>query len=151
MSFVYVMTDESGRVKVGRSRRPEWRLIGVRSVTGGRVVLVSQIPMPPDLKASDVERTTHYLLWDKHHVGEWFNVSADDALARIREAIELVRTGFVAHVRRRKNHRDAPLSVRLPSEVKAALSRAADKDGRTMSQYVDRIIVAHLKATGRLQ
>lgn len=42
--------------------------------------------------------------------------------------------------------RDVVISVRLSGEVKAALDRAAAADGRSVSQWVERLIAAHVDA-----
>jgi predicted DNA-binding protein len=34
----------------------------------------------------------------------------------------------------------APLSIRLPPALRAALQAAADKDGRTLSDYIRRVL-----------
>ena len=47
--------------------------------------------------------------------------------------------------------RDAAISVRVQADVKAALEEVAREDGRTVSQFVERLIIAHLKAQGRLK
>ena len=47
--------------------------------------------------------------------------------------------------------RDAAISVRVEPDVKEALEAAAKEDGRTLSQFVERLMVAHLRASGRLK
>ena len=47
--------------------------------------------------------------------------------------------------------RDAAISVRVEPDVKEALEAAAKEDGRTLSQFVERLVVAHLRALGRLK
>lgn len=44
--------------------------------------------------------------------------------------------------------RDAAISVRVAQEVKEAVVRAAKADGRTVAQYVERVLVAHLRDVG---
>ena len=46
--------------------------------------------------------------------------------------------------------RVAAISVRVEAVVKDALEAAAKEDGRTLSQYVERLVMAHLKSSGRL-
>ncbi|KAA1052950.1 ribbon-helix-helix protein, CopG family [Azospirillum argentinense] len=41
--------------------------------------------------------------------------------------------------------RTAAISVRVEDEVKAAVEKAAKDDGRTVAQYVERLLIAHLK------
>jgi len=47
--------------------------------------------------------------------------------------------------------RDAMLVVRLPSKVKQALHRAADEDGRSMSNLATRIVTLWLEKEGFLR
>lgn len=50
----------------------------------------------------------------------------------------------------RSANRTANISVKVEPEVKIALEIAADADGRTVSAYVERLIVRDLLAQGRL-
>ena len=45
--------------------------------------------------------------------------------------------------------REAAISVRVEPTIKEALEAAAKADQRTLSQYVERLLVAHLKDIGR--
>lgn len=46
--------------------------------------------------------------------------------------------------------RTAAVSVRVEPAVKAALEQAARADDRTLAQYVERLLVAHLRERGLL-
>ena len=46
--------------------------------------------------------------------------------------------------------RDVQISVRIETEVREALERAAKADNRTMAQYLHLLIVADLRAKGLL-
>lgn len=46
--------------------------------------------------------------------------------------------------------RDASVTARLPAQVKDAMVRAAEDDGRTLSQWMERLLIAHLEASGYL-
>ena len=41
--------------------------------------------------------------------------------------------------------RQAAISIRVEDRVKEALVKAAEAEGRTLSQYVERLLIAHLK------
>jgi hypothetical protein len=45
----------------------------------------------------------------------------------------------------------AAISVRVEPDVKAAVEKAAKVDGRTVAQYVERLLVAHLREKGFLK
>ena len=46
--------------------------------------------------------------------------------------------------------REAAISVRLTAPIKQAIERLAAEDDRTVSQYVERLLLAHLKEKGEL-
>lgn len=46
--------------------------------------------------------------------------------------------------------RTAAISVRVEEDLKAAVEKAAKEDGRTVAQYVERVLVTHLKEKGFL-
>jgi hypothetical protein len=46
--------------------------------------------------------------------------------------------------------RTAAISVRVEPNIKSALERAAKADDRTIAQYVERLIVSHLRERGFL-
>jgi hypothetical protein len=41
--------------------------------------------------------------------------------------------------------RDARLGVRLHSDLRQALEHLADQDGRSISQYVERVLAEHVR------
>lgn len=45
--------------------------------------------------------------------------------------------------------RDCSLNLRISCDLKEALAKAADKDGRTISNYVERVLQAHIDKTKR--
>ncbi len=53
-------------------------------------------------------------------------------------------------VKRQKNSetRDARLGVRLHVDLREALERLAEEDGRSISQYVERVLVEHVRQKG---
>ncbi|MFZ5791445.1 MAG: hypothetical protein ACOY3L_12175 [Pseudomonadota bacterium] len=46
--------------------------------------------------------------------------------------------------------RDAAITARVERAIKEALVKLAKEDGRSDSQYLERLIIAHLKEKGRL-
>ena len=46
--------------------------------------------------------------------------------------------------------RTSAISVRVTDEVKEAVEKAAEADGRSVASYVERLLSAHLRATGYL-
>jgi predicted HicB family RNase H-like nuclease len=47
--------------------------------------------------------------------------------------------------------RTAAISVRVEPALKEALEAAAKKDDRTLAQYVERVLIAHLRSEGLLR
>jgi hypothetical protein len=47
--------------------------------------------------------------------------------------------------------RSAPLGLRITPSLKAALEKAAAEDHRPLASYVEKLLVEHLKAKGRLK
>jgi hypothetical protein len=52
---------------------------------------------------------------------------------------------------KRRPRRDASVSIKTLPDIKAALERAATDDDRTMAQYLERVLVAHLTEKGYLE
>ncbi len=45
--------------------------------------------------------------------------------------------------------KDASVNVRLTSELRQKLQRLADADGRKLSNYIERLLAAHVEEKGR--
>ncbi len=43
--------------------------------------------------------------------------------------------------------KDASVNLRLTSELRSKLQRLADADGRKLSNYIERVLVAHVEST----
>lgn len=87
-SALYVIRSESGLVKLGRSVDPEKRLKVVSRSSGFLAHLHHVTPIRED--ASFVEAAAHKVLESKRRTGEWFDVTAEEAVAAIASAIEAV-------------------------------------------------------------
>ncbi|WP_146208671.1 hypothetical protein [Azospirillum sp. TSO22-1] len=44
--------------------------------------------------------------------------------------------------------RTAAISVRVEEDLKAAVEKAAKEDARTVAQYVERLLISHLREKG---
>jgi hypothetical protein len=83
-SNVYVFKSDHGLVKIGKSGNPEKRLKYVQCASG----LALNLAHVRELKnAAAVEHAAHVLLRDKRRCGEWFDVSIEDAIKAIDQAI----------------------------------------------------------------
>lgn len=83
---VYVIEAEGlGRCKVGIAIRPDRRLSVLRHWSPVRLVLIEALQFDDPGK---IERAVHRRLRDKRLWGEWFEVSAAEALAAIMEVAQ---------------------------------------------------------------
>jgi hypothetical protein len=80
-SFLYVIEDGQGRVKVGTSKDPIRRMTQLRS-TSDSPLNFSYIGVTPS-EGYDIESAAHAALAGHRINGEWFNVRADEAVAAI--------------------------------------------------------------------
>ena len=85
---VYVIQSETGAVKIGRSEDPDGRLRAIQAAHPAALKLCHSSAVRED--CSLVESTAHRLLANKRKIGEWFDVSVDDAIAAVAKAIDEV-------------------------------------------------------------
>lgn len=86
--YLYVIGPEVGPVKVGRSMSPADRVRQLQGQTGKRLFVTGQWPIGQRIGLA-AERYAHWLLREKHIGSEWFDISAHEAEAAVREAISL--------------------------------------------------------------
>lgn len=145
---VYVMADGT-QTKIGISDNPQAR---ARSVGVGRSapIRVIHVVARDAGDARSVERTAHKLLAEKRASGEWFDVSPDEAIEAVRQAISMVEAGdFRAPIPRHQY--ENVIGVRLEPDEKAALEKAAAADDRSVSAMVRKITVEWLRKHGHLK
>lgn len=82
MQYVYVMQSASGLVKIGVSKNVSARLKSLQASSGLAIKLVTTFG--PLSRAIALERAAHALLADKREHGEWFSVTANEAVETIR-------------------------------------------------------------------
>lgn len=85
-AFLYVLGVPGGPFKVGYSYSPQSRRNAMLRAghAGCYVVFEQKIGV---WQAQPAERYAHWLLRDHHLQSEWFNVSEDEAIAAVREAV----------------------------------------------------------------
>lgn len=81
MKYVYVMQSASGLVKIGVSKNVSARLKSLQASSGLEIKLITTFG--PLSKAIALERAAHVLLADKRELGEWFSVTADEAVKAV--------------------------------------------------------------------
>lgn len=89
ISFVYVIGSQDNPVKIGYGDRVETRLVSMQVGNPDELKIFGRVVVPWD-KAGVVEKEAHALLWDRHRRGEWFNVTAAEALEAIHAALAKV-------------------------------------------------------------
>lgn len=145
---VYVMEADTGLIKVGRSFEPSQRLRQIERASGAKLRLVHSTEIRED--ASLVEAIAHQVLAQKRRSGEWFDVTAPEAIAAIREAIvEIGRRGEYARCKgcapasrvrvgerpepSGKNH---PVSLRFTPELMGRLKALAAAERRSLASFI---------------
>jgi len=86
VSFVYVVSSDTGVVKVGFSKDVASRLATLQTGNPDRLKVYTHHEVPASL-AQIVERRAHELLHAAHMCGEWFQVTAHEAEDAILTAI----------------------------------------------------------------
>lgn len=138
-AYIYVMQAEDGTLKLGHSKDPAKRAKQV-----GRPV---EVVHTTDLieQVERIERVAHRVLalHGRHIRGEWFEAKLSDAVAAIETAIrqaEGLELPLVGRLSRPDMHDKPPreaLSIWLPVELKAALQKLADRENRSLTNYIE--------------
>lgn len=111
MSNVYVMKNELGLVKIGKSKNPLSRRRALRLASGLSVEIERVFEFN---NAHAVEQAAHILLAAHRRSGEWFDVSVEDAIEAVKQA-EIELSQPIVHYTKSKK-RFAPLSMRLNTD-----------------------------------
>jgi hypothetical protein len=111
-TWVYVLEQRRGPVKVGCSFDPERRADELRYMANGTLTVAANFYRPADARA--VEWIAHWLLRDHRapHL-EWFTVPAAQAIAAVERAIQMMDAGDTSDIPR----------ARLPPSLKAKRPR----------------------------
>ena len=97
-SYVYVIANDGGHCKVGRSRRPRTRLSELRLAQSGRLDLLGAVAVK-DADAALIEKRAHDILRPFRVRGEWFKTSAAFAMLAVAFAAGHVADGLFTKVR----------------------------------------------------
>jgi len=134
---LYVMKSEIGLVKLGIAQDPEKRKRSIQNASGMRLVLSHQTG--PHDEARCIETVAHKLLGEKRRAGEWFDVSEDQAISAIRQAIEIVESGiYPAQLKMQGRN----FVMRVDQEFLDVLDelRHAERPKRTRSGMVKKLV-----------
>lgn len=137
--YVYVMTTPDGRVKVGRSGDPDARR-RYHAYEQNAVVVIKYVTPCLLENATEVETMACRLLRmaGKHVSGEWFEAYPSDAVEAIARAINIC-AGDEPEPEwpEVKSSSPSPFSMRLDPKLKEGLQRLADKERRTLTNFVE--------------
>ena len=86
---VYVIGGDGGTVKIGMSSKPKVRVRALERSEGRQLAVLHLVHRPLG-DAEMVEDLAHALLDAKRTDGEWFDVTPEEAIAAVTEAIALV-------------------------------------------------------------
>lgn len=89
-AFVYAIEDPTGSVKIGWSTNPDERLKTLRSARGIPLALVYVERADDCGVAFAIERECHAALSKRRMLGEWFQITADEARQAIKGAVKTV-------------------------------------------------------------
>lgn len=71
--YVYIIENENGRVKIGKSTNPKSRVMNIRSQSGYNIV--NSHFSPPLYQYSELESYLHDTFKERRVIGEWFDIS----------------------------------------------------------------------------
>jgi|SRR3990172_2221340 len=94
IASVYVIQSDAGPVKIGVSRQPTARLKTVMQYQPFDAKVVHSI-CDEEICAFAIERAAHALLSAYRQRGEWFNVSPEQAIEAIAQAIEQIKNPII--------------------------------------------------------
>ncbi|WP_336709811.1 MULTISPECIES: GIY-YIG nuclease family protein [unclassified Cedecea] len=108
MQYVYVMESDAGLIKIGVSKNVSARRKSLQCASGVEIKVAAKFG--PLKKAVGLERASHKFFAEKRLHGEWFSVSAEEAIS----AIDNLKSKFVT----------AEDSAHVSSELIPAISAA---------------------------
>lgn len=140
-AYVYVMKHADNLVKVGHSKKPEFRM----KIVGGTDLLFTSELID---EVERVERTAHRLLKlsGKHVRGEYFRVSVHEAIAAIERARSIVDGRELPlekamPVKREKSYHFVGSYVRISAEAARILDAMAEAENRSRSNMIETLIL----------
>lgn len=86
--FLYVIGRPQGPCKIGHSKNPEQRAADLQAGCHFRLQVLFKIAFPTRSIAFEKEQITHRAWWDRQLYGEWFDVTAEEAINVIRAGEE---------------------------------------------------------------
>lgn len=148
---LYVMGSAIGLTKIGISDDPSARLRTIQAASGIRLSLVHSSDKTAN--ARSIEAAAHKLLASKRKTGEWFDVTAEEAIEALADAAKLVEER-----RREKKRLGRPLihgerlervQMLITREQSDRLAVEASDSGRSISEIVRGFIDAGLRASAK--
>ena len=71
--YVYIIENENGKVKIGKSTNPKRRVMNIQSQSGYSIV--NSHFSPPLYQYSELESYLHDIFKESRGIGEWFDIS----------------------------------------------------------------------------
>ncbi len=156
---VYIVQADDGCVKIGQTGRAKVRLYELRAASEATLSLVFVAHCSAEMTLA-IEARVHAILAASRQKGEWFAVSAKEAVDAVMRAgremccpLELPTAPFFASMKRFRITKAAdgktPMhSLRVPDEMRQAIAKwAATQDDKPgASEAMRRLIVRALEA-----
>ena len=86
--YVYMIENENGKVKIGKSTNPQRRVMNIRSQSGYNIV--NSHFSPPLYQYSELESYLHDIFKESRGIGEWFDISYKTVVSYF-ESLDLSR------------------------------------------------------------
>ena len=86
--YVYIIENENGRVKIGKSTNPKVRVMSIKSQSGYNII--SSHFSPPLYQYSELESYLHGIFKESRVIGEWFDINYETVVSYF-ESLDLSR------------------------------------------------------------
>ena len=93
-NYLYVAGPEEGPVKIGFSSRPFARMSQIRTSSPADVRMIGCFEVSEPEKTKLIEQTVHLVLRDHPMNGEWFSVTASQAIDAVRKTSKATGIGI---------------------------------------------------------
>ena len=136
-SYIYIIeAEELERIKIGVADNPDARLSALRALSPCTIRIAALITVGNREDAFLLESELHKRYVSRRIHGEWFDVSADEAINDLQWSVRIASINF--SIERREQTHSVPLSLRIPDAFEAALT--AYSNGLSKKDVIDQNI-----------
>jgi hypothetical protein len=128
---VYVIGPDVGPQKIGISINPTKRLGDIKKGVTGDISVVAVVD-PGDRSAAEIEMRAHWLLRGQRLSGEWFDVTRDEAVSAVNQALEEATRGTA----QKTDEPTVAVTFRMHESLLKAFKERHGKTWRLQMQHV---------------